>query len=470
MTKSKNTKRALLASVLSMMLCMAMLIGSTFAWFTDSVTSGKNKIVAGNLDVELYHTNGNVKTEEQVGETTNLFVNADGSAIKWEPGVMVYENFTVKNVGSLALKYKLTLNADCNTVDGKSLADVLKVAILDEAFTGDRAAAQALTFDKTVADFEKDGNLAADEAGKAGNTYAIVIYWEPSANDNDYNFNNERKDLDPLYIDLGVNLFATQDTVESDSFGKDYDKNAWPYPEKAATADEVKSAVEAQKNVELVENVTVTFTNSEIKPFVTFSGDDQALNFDGKTITIDSASGKNGILGTQSKTATLSNGTLEMNKGYGSSYPVINANKGTVVLNNMTVVNSSKSGITVSAGSDGGKVEIRNSTIEGGNKYSDAVFCGSQASVVIEGGAVIGCIRAANNGKIEIKGGDYTQATFESQYKEHIIVYEGLFDFDPSTSSKVKLADPDNTSVTDNGDGTWSVATVDDGNAEDPFA
>ena len=355
-------------------------------------------------------------------------------------------------------------------MDGKSLADVLKVAILDEAFTGDRAAAQALTFDKTVADFEKDGNLAADEAGKAGNTYAIVIYWEPSANDNDYNFNNERKDLDPLYIDLGVNLFATQDTVESDSFGKDYDKNAWPYPEKAATADEVKSAVEAQKNVELVENVTVTFTNSEIKPFVTFSGDDQALNFDGKTITIDSASGKNGILGTQSKTATLSNGTLEMNKGYGSSYPVINANKGTVVLDNMTVVNSSKRGITVSAGSDGGKVEIRNSTIEGGNKYSDAVFCGSQASVVIEGGTVIGYIRAANNGKIEIKGGDYTQAIFESQYKEHIIVYEGLFNFDPSTSSKVKLADPDNTSVTDNGDGTWSVATVDDGNAEDPFA
>ena len=35
MTKSKNTKRALLASVLSLMLCAAMLVGSTFAWFTD---------------------------------------------------------------------------------------------------------------------------------------------------------------------------------------------------------------------------------------------------------------------------------------------------------------------------------------------------------------------------------------------------------------------------------------------------
>ena len=53
MTNSKNTKRALLASVLSVVLCCAMLVGSTFAWFTDSVTSGKNQIVAGNLDVEL---------------------------------------------------------------------------------------------------------------------------------------------------------------------------------------------------------------------------------------------------------------------------------------------------------------------------------------------------------------------------------------------------------------------------------
>ena len=49
MTSSKNTKRALLASVLSVALCCAMLIGSTFAWFTDSVTNTGNRIQAGNL-------------------------------------------------------------------------------------------------------------------------------------------------------------------------------------------------------------------------------------------------------------------------------------------------------------------------------------------------------------------------------------------------------------------------------------
>ena len=51
MTQTKATKKALFMSMLSMLLCVAMLIGSTFAWFTDSVTSGRNKITAGNLDV-----------------------------------------------------------------------------------------------------------------------------------------------------------------------------------------------------------------------------------------------------------------------------------------------------------------------------------------------------------------------------------------------------------------------------------
>ena len=53
MTNSKTTRRALVLSVLSLLLCCSMLVGTTFAWFTDSVTSGKNKIVAGNLDIEL---------------------------------------------------------------------------------------------------------------------------------------------------------------------------------------------------------------------------------------------------------------------------------------------------------------------------------------------------------------------------------------------------------------------------------
>ncbi len=234
MTKSKNTKKALLTSMLSLILCAAMLVGSTFAWFTDSVTSGLNKIVAGNLDIELTHTNAFVTSEVEVNTDTKLFTDNEGNQINWEPGVMAYENFTVKNVGSLALKYTLSLNVDSfNTVAGtdNSLKDVLKVAVVDGGFTGNnRAAALDLTYDKTIEDFEYEGRM---DAGDDSKTYGIVIYWEPSADDNDYNLNNGKVasdasgDNNALYIDLGINLSAYQDTVENDSFDNNYDAAAY---------------------------------------------------------------------------------------------------------------------------------------------------------------------------------------------------------------------------------------------------
>lgn len=222
----KNTKKALFMSALSMLLCLTMLVGSTFAWFTDTVTAGRNVIIAGNLDVELWHSNGKA-TDEMVSEKTELFVNADGSEIKWEPGVMAYENFTVKNVGTLALKYSLKVNVgDYNTVKDTelSLKDVLKVAVLDEAFSGTREDALALKFEK-IDDFSKGGTINANADGEK---HAVIIYWEPSANDNDYNLSNLKASSDgnDLFIELGVNLVATQANVENDSFDSDYDLNA----------------------------------------------------------------------------------------------------------------------------------------------------------------------------------------------------------------------------------------------------
>ncbi len=105
MTKSKHTKKALLASMLSMLLCVAMLIGSTFAWFTDSVTSGNNKIAAGNLDIELEHMNAAGVWEDASKLAEGSLFNPDGL---WEPGKVVYEQFRVVNKGSLAMKYFLT--------------------------------------------------------------------------------------------------------------------------------------------------------------------------------------------------------------------------------------------------------------------------------------------------------------------------------------------------------------------------
>ena len=101
---NKSTKKALLLSVLSMLICVAMLVGTTFAWFTDSVTSGRNTIKAGNLDVVLEYWDGD--SYEAVDQYTKLF---DDEAL-WEPGHTEVAYLKVSNAGTLALKYQLNVN------------------------------------------------------------------------------------------------------------------------------------------------------------------------------------------------------------------------------------------------------------------------------------------------------------------------------------------------------------------------
>ena len=103
----KTTKRALCSSVVALILCFSMLVGTTFAWFTDEVKSGVNQIVAGNLDVELeYKTveDGVLATEwNTVQDATAIF---DPDAL-WEPGRVEVVYLKVSNLGTLALKYRM---------------------------------------------------------------------------------------------------------------------------------------------------------------------------------------------------------------------------------------------------------------------------------------------------------------------------------------------------------------------------
>ena len=108
MTNTKSTKRALFTSVVALILCFSMLLGTTYAWFTDSVESATNVIAAGNLDIELYHTDSKIN-RDKVGPTTVLF--DDVTPALWEPNAIAYEKFEVANEGTLALKYQFNLNA-----------------------------------------------------------------------------------------------------------------------------------------------------------------------------------------------------------------------------------------------------------------------------------------------------------------------------------------------------------------------
>ena len=109
MNNTKTTKRALLSSVMAMLICITMLIGTTFAWFTDSASTAVNKIQAGKLDVQLLDENNN----SLEGHTLawQKAAGHESDEVLWEPGCTYnLQSFKIKNNGNLALKYKIAIS------------------------------------------------------------------------------------------------------------------------------------------------------------------------------------------------------------------------------------------------------------------------------------------------------------------------------------------------------------------------
>ncbi len=348
MKKSKMTKKALIISVSSIFVCVLMLIGSTFAWFTDTVAGGQNSIKAGNLDIALYHTDG-TGVKEVVTADTKLFEVA-----LWEPGAMAYETFEIANEGELSLKYKFAMElGDFNTItdNGKSLKDVLKVAIVDGSFGGTRAEALTLNFDKTLIDLKKEENL--DSKGSK-NTFTVVIYWEPSEADNDYNLNGTKTSSDglPLSIELGISLIATQNTFEKDSFGNDYDDTT--------VYKEVTDFDSLNRNLYYAnEGEGVRLTNDIVSNYgiPQSQNGNTVIDLNGHTLKV--AVNTTTVIDT-GKTMTIKNGNLELqHRSLASATMTVN---GTLNLENVQYTSEGGAGIYPN-GKDS-KVNILNSNIE----------------------------------------------------------------------------------------------------------
>ena len=111
MTSSKSTKRALISSALAILMCAAMLIGTTFAWFTDTASTGVNKIVSGNLKVDIIRAESDSHIE-MLNFTKAAMTDAEaGAEILWEPGCRyLTEGFRIANKGNLALTWKAQVN------------------------------------------------------------------------------------------------------------------------------------------------------------------------------------------------------------------------------------------------------------------------------------------------------------------------------------------------------------------------
>ena len=240
MTKKYSTKKALIASVLMLAICFTMLIGTTFAWFTDSVTSGNNVIKTGNLDIVLEYWDGD-SWEDAEGHIIP-FVAADGRAqsdILWEPGCTYnMAPIRVRNEGSLNAKILITINGV--TGDAK-LLDVINfktnINNIPESVLNGSAGNQLQRFEDAQVDIMygmPEGNIVFDWslAGKGTTTpgtghtdtspeFTISAHMSEEA-ENEY--------MNLAIEGISITVLATQQTYESDSFDKWYDKNA-TFPE-----------------------------------------------------------------------------------------------------------------------------------------------------------------------------------------------------------------------------------------------
>ena len=296
MTNSKSTKRALLTSVLALLMCVTMLIGATFAWFTDTASTEVNKIQAGNLDIEVqYRTTANVDWKT-LDNATDLF-GAEGTL--FEPGHTRVVELKIKNAGNLALKYKIGMNVVSETAGTNKtgnpykLSDYLKVATTSiqqyPAENSIGAMMEQLIFQKgdfgmwtarNFANFEleyaSNGNVHALQPGDA-QILGIKVYMPESVG----NEANAKTPADAASINFGLHVVATQYTTESDSFGTQYDKDA-TYPvivsNQQQANDAITNATDKKANISIASGQTITLDSGiahegDKSRDITFSGD-----------------------------------------------------------------------------------------------------------------------------------------------------------------------------------------------------
>lgn len=238
-----GTKRALLTSVLAIVLCLVMLMGSTFAWFTDTASTGVNKIVSGNLDVGLEYWGvgeDGKKTWLTAEDSKKLF---DENAL-WEPGYTQIIYLKVKNNGNLALNYAMQITPVHETVgvnvngDEFKLSDYIKFGWTTFAADAngapesslDRAAARSAagegvklgeSLHRQVTQEQEDGTKVPVPLAAGAEELVALVAWMPEDVGNEANYGTAQPT-----IELTLKVLATQAAVESDSFGNTYDAAA----------------------------------------------------------------------------------------------------------------------------------------------------------------------------------------------------------------------------------------------------
>ena len=389
MTKTKVTKKALASSLLALMLCVSMLLGTTYAWFTDSVVSGGNIIKSGTLDVEMWYADGTKAVPTAyVGEGTwtDASIGAIFNYDLWEPGYTEVRHIQIKNVGTLALKYKVQIVANGTVSD---LADVIDVYYFDPAQQiADRAALAGETPMGTLTaalagmDTTASGKLLAGES----DTITIALKMQESAG-NEY----QNKSIG---TDFSIQLLATQWTYEKDSFDDQYDAAAvMPTPVGSfSEMNEFLSGITGTDPVTIQLSGDIAVPDDAAKSAINIPANaNVTLDLNGKTISgsrSDTTPNYALVNVGMNAALTIENGTVTYGDNGDSTFSAyrntISVQRGTLVVKNATIENTCKAGISSAidvisnTGSEDATLIIESSTINS-SRYGVRLFGNSTA-------------------------------------------------------------------------------------------
>ena len=476
MTKS-STMRAIISSIISMVICMALLVGTTYAWFTDTVRSENNVIETGNLDIAF--EKWDAKKSEWVDATIEPIFNYK----HWEPGYTEIVNLRVLNLGTLAIKWQAIMETDSEL---SALADVINVyvrsddrndtvkdyiyGITDQSqFNALAAAGQFKAY--TLREFVNNitvmtrGILEPEQISYLG----IVLQMDPSA-DNSY------QGLD-LCGEFDLRILATQATYEFDSFDDLYDEDAeMPGRITIQTLDDLLAAIEAGGEAIVLSDIDNVYAelSEEQSLAIDINGkklsgtsDKYVIVNRGSLIIAGDGSVISHLYGSIENWGTLKINGLNLNVE-GSKYG-FHCKAGEVVLNDITL-RAQRGGLNV----QGGKVTVNSGSVTTTGYSTNIgylVYAASNTSseVIINGGDFRyeqsyyrhGVLYAGQNATIIVNGGTFGKGGSNTKTKwiteasgGEVIIRGGSFEFDPT-----EWLDSGYTAVKGT-DGWWTVSAI----------
>lgn len=384
MKTSKSTRRALLSSALALLVCAAMLIGTTFAWFTDTASTGVNKIQAGNLKVGFQYWNG----EKYVDAKDASLFSED---TLWEPGHTEVVYLKVINQGNLALKYRLnTINtyeyqyAKNSSGDQILLSNYLKIGIAEgknaaEGTYAKREEAIAAVANNTVSydSYTKDATLLPAENGNESADYLAFVVYMPTDVGNEANW-DQSKSYGAPWIRFNLALNATQASYENDSFDNTYDETV-PYPlagvDANGTGDVIYDELEKQ-------NPSILLSADAARSFGWFVRYTTTIDTNGYTMTTTGNQALINVTGNGDLTIT-GTGTLDASGARENATVVTVASGSKLTIENGTFIGKDGNACIYNAG---GTVEIKGGTFKGDPQWMLNCLDGSNCVITVTGG------------------------------------------------------------------------------------